>query len=619
MTNEPSLDQVTAPVTAAAPGTTAAPADPSAPTAPAVIAYLLDGGDPAAVTAGQYEAPWDEIVAWLAEVPPADRGREFEAVAGRQGEAAASIKASVYAEARARFARAKTGALDAVKPALEDEKGPVDDVVLRDVLYKKEMGDARLFAHLYTNQVVYDHAEDAWHLWSGQQWETDRVRAIVPMLSDRLSDQYYAAIKRLRDARTDANKDKIDRDLDECLDHIKHLCGRRYLDNVLTLATAMPGLRITGDEWDNNPWILGVKNGALDLKSGNLRPGHPGDMMRAICPTEWRGIDEPAPRWEQFLQEIFVADQGLIDYVQRLLGYGITGMVTDHVFPILYGSSRNGKTKLLEAIATVLGKDLATSVPSDALMASRIGNNSPQPFIYAMRGKRIVWASETNEGRRIDASLVKLLTGGDRIKVRSVYTKPVEFAPTHLLLLLTNYKPKAPSEDLAIWDRVALIPFTLRYIINPDPTNPTERLQDPNLGIKLASEASGILSWLVRGCLAWQKYGLNPPASVMLKTQEYKNEEDTIAPFIAENLDAAPGKTMGSTELYKMYAQWCKDMRVKALSHTAFGIEIGKECDKFRDPKTGRVKYIGFKKRELELPGMFSPDYLVEQENIDSH
>jgi putative DNA primase/helicase len=264
-------------------------------------------------------------------------------------------------------------------------------------------------------------------------------------------------------------------------------------------------------------------------------------------------------------------------FIQRLFGYGITGQTTEHILPIMCGDGRNGKGTMMEVLGDILGSDLAISTQADAIMDVGKSGDGPKPFVYALRGKRLVWASESNEGRRINSGLVKQLTGGDRLNVRTLHSKPVEFHPTHKILLITNHKPHLSADDQALWDRVYLIAFNQRFIDRPQKAN--EHPRDKNLKAALLAEAPGILAWLVRGCLEWQRVGLLPPAEVLTQTEEYRAEEDTIGLFIDEKCYLSPDYKVRAAELYKAYQEWSKDSGLSAMTGTLFGKRVKKRFD----------------------------------------
>jgi putative DNA primase/helicase len=197
----------------------------------------------------------------------------------------------------------------------------------------------------------------------------------------------------------------------------------------------------------------------------------------------------------------------------------------------------------------------------------------------ALREKRLVWASESEEGRKFNVGKLKWLTGGDTLTGRAPYgRKQITFKPTHKLFLLTNYKPQAPANDYALWARLHLIPFTLAFIDEPQKEN--ERKADPNLLEKLKQEAPGILAWLVRGCMAWQQEGLKPPESVQAATRQYQQDEDIIGQFIIERCITGTGKQVKGGDLYEAYKTWCDERGLEANKST-FGKEIKKRFDSY--------------------------------------
>ena len=208
----------------------------------------------------------------------------------------------------------------------------------------------------------------------------------------------------------------------------------------------------------------------------------------------------------------------------------------------------------------------------------------------ALRGKRVVFASETNEGRKFDISKVKELTGGDTLNARELYSRHhVEITPTHLLLVLTNHRPQAPAGDYALWQRIHLIPFTEAFVNKPQRDN--EHHADPDLPAKLRAEASGILAWMVRGCLEYQKLGLNPPESVRAATEEYRQDEDLIGHFLDDCCLLGQTYEVKAGLLYKEYQRWCDENGHRSLSGTRFGKEMKARFDSYQDYKG--VAYIG--------------------------
>lgn len=448
------------------------------------------------------------------------------------------------------------------------------DLVL-SCLHEEEYGDAKLLTEIYQGRLVFDHAEKTWYYWQGHSWVADRTGMIRHLIAGQVARQYLHLAAELKPrAQTEERTDKL---VEKLISRAANLRKLSRCNNVREFATSLLG--IAGDEWDRDPWVLGVANGVLDLRTGKLRDGQPGDYIRVTSDTIWRGLEEPAPRFEQFIKEIFDGDAEIAGFLQRLLGYGVTGLAVEHVFPVLWGEKgRNGKDTLLETLKVVLG-DLADVVSTDVLMA-QTGRGSAAPHLMDLMGRRLVWASETAAGGRLNEAQVKLITGGGTIKTRPLYGSMVEFAPTHLVLLITNHKPKASAEDEALWNRMVLLPFTMRFVANP--AAPDERQRDPHLVARMSKERSGILAWLVRGCMTWQKDGLAIPDKIRARTQEYRDEEDLIGQFITESCVLAPDTRVKAADLYHAYRKWAEEGGMQPLSQINFGKRIVKRFTKTR-------------------------------------
>ncbi len=495
------------------------------------------------------------------------------------------------------------------------------DFVL-DCLRDGEEGDARLYAHLFRGQCIYDHTEKQWYEWQRHYWKPDETKHALLMASNHLAGQYMQASAELSGEAAQAEK-RLDPDLlkksladdprikryewlkattGALIERAKALKTLRRAQAVLTYAQAY--LSITSREWDTNPWLLGTREGVLDLKTGELRDGRPEEYIRTIIPTEWRGLHESAPRFEQYLREIF-ADRAdaerdeLIGFLQRALGYGITGHVSEHIFLMLYGEEgRNGKDTLMTRLQRVLGGTVG-AVSNDVILASSskfLTPGSAKPHLCALQGKRIVWASETSKGARFDVGQVKFLTGGGDIPARQLYGRDYTFAPSHLLILLTNNKPHADAQDSAFWDRLCPLIFNIRFVDHP--AAPNERQKDRTLGDALDMETSGILAWLVRGCLTWQRDGLIIPASVLLARREYRGEEDTLGQFLSECCVQSAQFSVKASRLYERYKEWTLENNLKAMNGTAFGLEMKKRFEQKR--KNDGLVYSGIALRASE-------------------
>jgi len=471
---------------------------------------------------------------------------------------------------------------------------------VRDCLYANELGDGMLYAALHKDQFIYNMSTTEWLSWAGHYWERDimaKALASVENISQRYLTEASSLVDQIGVASKAGHKDKM-QDLQKTQENIykrvSRLRSERGRGNCLKFAhtNIENSLSIKGDELDINPWLLACLNGVIDLRTGELRPGRPEDLINKASPIEFAGIDAPAPMWEMALKQIFQNDEKLIEYIQRLLGYCTTGLCIEHFLPIFYGQGRNGKGVILETISHVLG-DLVAPIQAEMLLdQGRVKNTAgPSPDIMALRGLRIAFASETDQGRRFSTSRVKWLTGGDTLKGRYPHDKyETEFKPTHKLILMTNSKPAVADDDFAFWERVHLVPFELSFVERA-PEKDNERPANKYLREKLLLEAPGILAWLVRGCMEWQRIGLDPPETVIDATREYRRDEDLMAHFIDECCYQNPDSETSAALLYDRFVEWWEDnVSRKKLSKKKFGMMMGK---KFKKAKSGTYRYFG--------------------------
>ena len=455
-------------------------------------------------------------------------------------------------------------------------------------LRANEDGDASLFVARNRDRFLYDRAGGRWYEWVGSHWAEDRLGAVIEAIESVIDVYKSAAEREMRlewEARQKDDKEQAKRHQDtasELFTRIKSLRSRYRKENVLWRAGhGERSLAITGDQWDEDPWLLACRNGVINLRDGSFRPGRQSDLIKTAAPVEWRGIDCPCPRFASFVTEIFVTDTfqpdpDMVAFVQRLLGYGLIGQVIEHVFPILWGPrGRNGKDTLCSILHEVLGDYVGPIQIETLLQSSIIGQGGgARSDLVGLQSKRIVWASEPERWHRLSPAKIKYLTGGGDIQARAPYGKhEIQFSPRHLALFLTNPKPvvmAGPADP--VWDRILLIPFHRSFV--QQPKNPWEKKADIWLLDSLKRESSGILAWLVRGCLDWQQHGLRPPSRVSSATSDYKEEENVLGAFVAECTEESPGKSIKARQLYMAYTRWCERAHLRPMSETEFGREM---------------------------------------------
>lgn len=325
----------------------------------------------------------------------------------------------------------------------------------------------------------------------------------------------------------------------------------KSINAAIAIAKDHEDVVIEARELDTDAWVLNVRNGMIDLHTGRLGPHDREKLITKVVEIEY---DEHAvcPRFERFLREVFDGDDEVVQFMQRFLGYCLTGDVSEHVIALWYGHGRNGKSTLIEVIQHVLGPYAGALAPG-MLLADAGTHHSTERV--DLRGLRFAFESEIDEGRQWNEALLKRLTGGDTIKGRRLYREAIEFRPTHKIVMSANSKPITRNNGLAFWKRMVLVPFEVSFAGR----------EDRGLYEQLCKEAPGILTWCVKGCLAWQKRGLDIPQTIRKAVNAYRNDMDLIVQFVDQCLEIAddPDVRVDRVLVHKAFADWCVDEGVK--------------------------------------------------------
>lgn len=337
--------------------------------------------------------------------------------------------------------------------------------------------------------------------------------------------------------------------------------SRRGIDAMVALAQHEEAVAISAEQLDADPMLLNVSNGTIDLRTGDLRPHRREDLITKIVPVEF----DPAatcPTWSAFLDRVLASNANVIEFLQRAMGYSLTGRVDEQVLFFLLGLGANGKSTFLGLPLDLLGGYARQAAPELLLAKTNETHPTEQADLF---GCRFAVCTEIEAGRALAEVTVKQLTGGDRIKARRMREDFWSFAPTHKIWIAANHKPTVKGTDHAIWRRIRLIPFDVTI-------PPSER--DPKLPEKLRAELPGILAWAVRGCLAWQRDGLAAPAEVRAATEAYREEQDVIGGFLADCCELAAGARVASGVLRATYETWCGASGEQPLKPKTFGLRL---------------------------------------------
>ncbi|MEU9707460.1 phage/plasmid primase, P4 family [Streptomyces sp. NPDC047967] len=318
------------------------------------------------------------------------------------------------------------------------------------------------------------------------------------------------------------------------------------IDALLTELCSVPNVSISATDFDDRPDLLNFRNGTVDLRTGRLRPHDQADLLTYALDIDY-DPHATCPRWEAFLEEIFPGMPDMPAYIQRMVGYGITGHTTEQAFSVLWGKGANGKSVLVDTLTSVF-RAISRTTPFSTFEERKSGGIPND--IAALRGARLVMASEGESGKPMSESILKRVTGKDMISARFLRQEFFEFRPSFLLLLATNHKPKFKSQDEGLWRRVKLVPFKRWFA-------PAER--DPALDRKLLSESEGIAAWAVRGSVEWYREGLRDPHVITGASQEYRETSDPLAGFLPGVLEwVDDAVTMSGNDAFNCYLDWCE-------------------------------------------------------------
>jgi putative DNA primase/helicase len=323
--------------------------------------------------------------------------------------------------------------------------------------------------------------------------------------------------------------------------------------------------------------LFNCQNGTINLRTGKLRSYRRSDLITKLSPVEYDPKAE-CPTFLKFVDTILGGDQDLIDFLQRAMGYALTGSVNEKALFVLCGNGDNGKTTLLETIRYILG-DYAAVIDIDVLMQNS-ATSERQYAAAGLLGKRYVTSSEAEEGQRLREATIKNLTGMGRQTGRRIYGAPFEFEPMFKLFIDANHKPVIRGTDQAIWNRIRLIPCSVSV--------PKDQ-QDRDLAQKLRDEASGILAWAVRGCLKWQKKGLGSSQAVTDAVADYRTQMDLVADFLADCCETGATCSVAFKDLYAAFVQWCNDIGETPLTQTALGTRL--EAKGYTSTRTAGTRY----------------------------
>jgi putative DNA primase/helicase len=425
-----------------------------------------------------------------------------------------------------------------------------------------DLGNAERLIFAHGADFRYHIEREKWLYWNGKYWEVDA--------SNLLKKKAIEVVRGLKD-EINYIEDKAEKGL--FLKHIERSQAAPRIQAITRLADSVSdGITITQSRLDQDEYILNVANGTIDLNrlklsgvSESILNKHDRDAYITKYIDIPFSLDAKCPIWKKFLDDIFMGDKRMIEYIQRIIGYSLTGSNKEEAIFILYGpKGRNGKSTLVKVILRLINNYAGTTDPSTFMKKGNTARHALAEFV----GLRFLSTSEVERGEELAVQLIKQITGRDPVEAERKYENPFTYLPTYKIFMLTNNKPSIYERRKAIWERIHLIEFNRFF---------EENERDKDLDRKLEAEMEGILLWALEGCMEWQRQGLNPPPKVQEAVKQYAEEQDILGQFIQETCYVDPSNEEcweAPGRLYEEYTKWCNAGGFKCLNANNFGMDL---------------------------------------------
>lgn len=434
--------------------------------------------------------------------------------------------------------------------------------------FGKEMHSGQLriaerFVRAYTNKLLFVHGL-GWHYWCGTHWAEDR--------DGKARRRVVSLLKEIRHETVGMEPKERDR----LLVDVKKCESTGGMGGVLDIAKYMRPMTVSAEEVNAHPHLFNCTNGTLNLTTGQVQAHNPRNMITKCAGTAIRP-DEHSELFDDFLQTV-LPDPEVRSYLQRVFGVAMLGTIREHQLPILTGVGGNGKSVAVDAVLAAFG-DYGIIVDPKLIMKTKHERHAT--FMADLHGARLVVTSETDEGDVIAASTVKRLTGGDKIRANRMRENTFEFVPSHSLIYVTNHPPRVSADDKAMWRRLSVIPFDV-IVAEPDVKLPE----------KLKAQLPAVLAWAFHGWLEYERQGLNPPAAVLARTEDYRSESDPVAQFLNEECTTGTLVKVKAKQLYDAWQGWAMSHGQQPMSQTEFGRRMSDRFEKKRGTG-GAYVYVG--------------------------
>lgn len=434
----------------------------------------------------------------------------------------------------------------------DDETGEIIENNEDTEYQLNDTGNAKRIYDRFGEDIHYNVDNKCFMLWDGKRWVNDlenRIKLMAEVIGEEC----------LTNAQTK-----------EELKNATRMLNSNGKEAMIKELQHLEGIPIKNSDLDKFQSLFNTEKGILDLRTGDLLPHKKELLMSRISSCE---INYEKPKlWIKFLNDIFLKDKELIDFIQKAIGYSLTGSTKEQCIFICYGEGSNGKSVFLDIISNLMG-DYASTTQVETLLVSKVQSGGANTDIARLKGSRFVSTSEPNENAKLNEGLIKQLTGGDKVTARFLYGREFEYKPEFKIWMATNHKPIIRGTDNGIWRRIRLIPFEATF---------TKEQQDQNLTTKLLAELPAIMNWAVDGCVKWMEEGLDVPKSVEQMTKEYKAEMDVVNSYLDDRTQQIEGSRAKASLVYQDYSSWARRNNEYEMSNTKFGKELCKRFTKIR-------------------------------------
>jgi putative DNA primase/helicase len=397
--------------------------------------------------------------------------------------------------------------------------------------FHTDLGNARRLIKRHGENIRFIPEWRKWIIWNGSGWDIDNDGAIMRFAKETAEAMYPEALAL-------ANDD----DRTKLLKHALKSQAEARLKAMVSLAETEAEVVVSASKLDADPWLLGVQNGVIDLKTDQFRPARQEDLITKHTDVAF-DPQAQCPEWLKFLDTVAGGEADLQSYLQRAAGYTLTGSVREEVMFVSHGTGLNGKTTFRETAHSLLG-DYALAADA-GLLIERKTPGGATPELARLKGRRLVSINETSENDHLNEARVKFITSQDKITARNLYQDFFDFDPSHKTFLTTNHKPIIRGTDIGIWRRIHLLPFTVVI--------PADKVEKDFRERRLMPELPGILNWALAGLAAYRELGLNPPATVLASTQAYREDMDVVGQWLAERCEMDPNASVPTGSLYDDY------------------------------------------------------------------